>query len=58
MWLALDARPRERRLDEGVEATLEGFVRDFAGAGSFTLNGVAVGTAAVDEASALTEVNA
>ena len=29
-------------LDEGVEATLEGFVRDFAGAGSFTLNGVAV----------------
>ncbi len=42
VWLALDARPRERRLDEGVEATLEGFVRDFAGAGSFTLNGVAV----------------
>ncbi len=42
VWLALDARPRERRLDEGVEATLEGFVRRFAGAGDFTLNGVAV----------------
>lgn len=47
VWLALDARPRERRLDEGVAATLEGFVRDLAG-GRFRLNGVAVDASGPD----------
>ncbi len=41
-WLARAARPRERRIEEGVAATLEGFVRDLSAAGTFRLNGITV----------------
>jgi len=41
-WAVRTARVRERRIDEGVDATLEGFVRELSAAGTFRLNGITV----------------